>query len=360
VKGLGSRAILCLVVLAAEFVVLEAGLRFAGGSEASPAFQSLFMPDERLGHRLKPNARARYTTTDFSTDLAVNSQGVRDDEDVGPKVPGERRVLVLGDSLVLSVQVPFVETFTELAEARLNQAGGATRWRLINAGVQGYGPIEETLFFEQIGAGFQPDVVVIVLFVGNDAVEANDRESWLDAGGRPAAAGGEVTVNRFRRLVRQSMVLQIVQQRAEVLRWRLVGDTPERPLTSYLADPPAEVRHGLDVTRATVDRLARGASAIGARTVVVLMPARFQTDDADYERLAAIVKGSGGELVRNSASERFREALAPTALPVLDLLPVLQAQPNRMELFFQENVHLTPRGHRVVADALSDFLSRTR
>jgi lysophospholipase L1-like esterase len=316
------------------------------------------MPDARLGHRLKPNARARYTTLDFSTDLAVNSEGVRDDEDIGPKAPDERRVLVLGDSLVLSVQVAFAQTFTELAEARLNRAGGASRWRLINAGVQGYGPVEESLFFEHVGAAFEPDVVLIVLFVGNDAVEAYDRESWLEAGGRPAGAVGEATANRFRRLVRQSMVLQIVQQRVEVLRWRLVGDTPERPLTSYLADPPAEVRRGLEMTRAAVERLAARASAIHARTAIVLMPARFQTDDADYGRLAEIVRAAGGELVRNSASERFRQALAPLGLPLLDLLPVLEAQPNRRDLFFQENVHLTPRGHEVVADALAGFLSR--
>jgi hypothetical protein len=34
------------------------------------------------------------------------------------------------------------------------------------------------------------------------------------------------------------------------------------------------------------------------------------------------------------------------------------AQPDRMGLFFQRNVHLTPRGHAVVADAIAGFLDR--
>ena len=60
--------------------------------------------------------------------------------------------------------------------------------------------------------------------------------------------------------------------------------------------------------------------------------------------------------MRNSATERFATALAPLGLPMLDLLPMLAAQPDRVGLFFQRNVHFTPRGHDVVADALFDFL----
>ena len=65
---------------------------------------------------------------------------------------------------------------------------------------------------------------------------------------------------------------------------------------------------------------------------------------------------SGGELVRNSGTARFREALAPLGLPTLDLLPVLEAQPNRVTLFYQRTIHLTPHGHEVVAGALFEFL----
>ena len=86
------------------------------------------------------------------------------------------------------------------------------------------------------------------------------------------------------------------------------------------------------------------------------MPARFQTDDEDYGHLAETVRAAGGVLVRNSSSERFATALAPLGLPMIDLQPVLAAQPDRVGLFFQRNVHLTARGHEVVAGALYDFM----
>jgi hypothetical protein len=351
-----KRVALAAAILAAQFAVLEAGIRWHGGSEVAPGFQALFTRDPAIGHRLQPGAATRFTTVEFSTDIRINAQGVRDDDDIGPKSADERRVVVLGDSLVLSVQVPAIETFTERLEARLNQAARTVRWRVINAGIQGYGPVQEWFFFDRVAAAFEPDVVLVVTFVGNDAVEAHDTAAWLDAG-RPLQSP-QPAIGRLRALVRSSVVLQIVRLRWDLLRSKLTTAVPERPLASYLAEPPPEIGHGVEVTRHTVEKIAARAASIGARVGVVLMPARFQTDDGDYGRLAQTVARAGGVLVRNSATERFHQGLAPTGLPILDLLPVLERQPDRTGLFFQRNVHLTPRGHAVVAGALFEFLQR--
>jgi hypothetical protein len=348
-------AVLALI-LVAEFVVLEAGMRVAGGTEASPSFQALFMTDPDVGHRLRPGARSLYRTVEFTTDLRINAQGVRDDDDIGPKAANERRVVVLGDSLVLSVQVPLAETFGKILESKLNTADPAHHWRVINAGVQGYCPVEEWFFFDRIAAAFQPDLVIVAPFVANDAVESYDRESWLNAGRPPDVTTTAAAMTRLRRLARASMVVQNIRLRIDLLKSKLTTPGPERPLSSYLADPPPDVVHGLEVSRRAVDLIAKRAEAIGARTALVLMPARFQTDDADYGRLDDTVRHAGGVLVRNSASERFRTALAPLGLPMLDLYPTLAAQPDRVGLFFQRNVHFTPRGHLVAAEAIFSFL----
>jgi len=348
------RIAICAVVLSGEFGVLEAGLRVYGGSEASPAFQSLFMQDPQVGHRPRPNAHARYTTPEFSTDLAINAQGVRDDAPIGPKAPDERRILVLGDSLVLSVQVPLVETFGKRLEARLQATGDGRRWRVINGGVQGYGPVQDWLFFDHVAAAFEPDIVLVVVFVGNDAVEAYDSEDWLEAG--RAVRDESQTVGSVRRVLRGSVVWQLARRRWDQLQARLSTPAPERPLASYLINPPPEIAKGLEISRRSFERISERARGVGAGTALVLMPARFQTDDADYGRFVEIVRQAGGEIERNAATDRFRQAVEPLNLPTLDLLPVLERQPDRSGLFFQRNIHLTPRGHDVVGGALFDFL----
>jgi lysophospholipase L1-like esterase len=349
------RVLIAILVLTVEFAALEGGLRLYGALEGSTTFQSLFMDDPAVGVRLRPNTSIRYTTVEFTTDIAVNGQGVRDDDPIGPKPPGERRVVVLGDSLVLSVQVAQAQTFCEDLERRLNAQGGPDHWRVINAGVQGYGPVQEWFFFDRVAAAFQPDVVLVVTFVGNDAIEAADGAASLEAG-QPIEQD-QPSLTSLRRLIRSSVVLQSVRIRLDQLRGRLTTGTPERPLATYLADPPPIVQQGLDVSRQAIARIADRAAAIGARTGIVLMPARFQTDDPDYGRLSRAVGDAGGTLVRDAASARFHDALAPLGLPMVDLLPALKAQPERMGLFFQRTVHLTPRGHDVVAGALFDFLA---
>ena len=346
------------LILLAQFGVFEVALRTWGHSEAAPAFQGLFIYPE-TGYRLNPNARVRFTTSEFDTEIRINGSGVRDDEEIGPKPPNERRIVLLGDSLVLSVQVPFSQTFGELLEHRLNADPSPYRYRVINAGVQGYGPVEELHFFESMAATLQPDLVIETIFVGNDAEEASRTGSRLKAGGAaPPLAVKDTVATQFRRLVRRSMVLQLLRLRVVSATARFHGllAAPEPPLQSYAASPAPRIAEGLAITRQCVRDIAAVAASQGASTAIALMPARFQVDDADYGRLKEAVTAAGGELQRDAASQRFDAALAELPLPRVDLLPALRRALPGPDLFFQETVHLTPRGHEIVAEALYRFI----
>jgi hypothetical protein len=61
-------------------------------------------------------------------------------------------------------------------------------------------------------------------------------------------------------------------------------------------------------------------------------------------------------MVRDAATARFSDALAPLDVPRLDLLPVMRAALPGPDLFFQQTAHLTPHGHEIVADGLARFL----
>ncbi len=296
-----------LLILAAQFGVFEGALRVWGHSEAAPAFQGLFEDDRAAGYRLKPHANVRFTTSEFTTEIRINPSGVRDDDDIGPKGQDERRVVLLGDSLVLSVQVPFGQTFGELLERRLNARPSANRYRVINAGVQGYGPVEELLFFKSVAARLEPDLVIETIFVGNDAEEALRSAHRLGDGGRTTRAAADTVATRLRRIVRRSMVLQLLRLRVASAAERFRGtlSTPEAPLQSYAAEPGPWIAEGLAVSRQCVREIAAVATAAGARTAVALMPARFQVDDADYGRLKEVVAAAGGDLRRDAATERF-------------------------------------------------------
>ncbi len=354
-----ARLLLFLIILAAQFAIFESALRTWGSSEAAPAFQSLFMGDPHIGYRLQPGAHTRFRTSEFDTVLVINGSGIRDADEIGAKAANEHRIVILGDSMVLAVQVRFEETFGELLEQRLNSGQSQPQFRVINAGVQGYGPVQALLFFTHVAAAFEPDLVILTLYVGNDAEEAASDEQQL-AGAPPAAFERfrDTFSTRLRRIVRRSMVLQVLRVRViESMRpFASRSGAPEPPLQSYAAEPSERIQRGLAVTRRVVEQLSAAASGAGARTAVVLIPARFQLDDDDYGRLHDIVKQAGGELLRDGASQRFATALSGLSVPVFDLLPALRQYPDRSELYFQQTAHLTALGHDAVAHALADFL----
>jgi hypothetical protein len=361
-----SKLCLFLVVMTCEFALFEAGLRLNAGSEAAPSFQRLFMTDPQVGFRLKPGASTRFKTSEFETDIVINSSGTRDDE-IGPKAANERRIVVLGDSLVMAIQVPLAETFCRRLQERLNAdpAAGPYRYRVINAGVQGYGPVQEWLFYQHVAAAFDADVVLIALFAGNDATEAADgAAAVLPASDVPRLPPQSPSVQRApiapgwaRRIVRRSMVLQIVRLRATMLTDRFgPAAALERPLAVYLPAVTPEIARGLKATRECVSRIAGLASERGAKTAVVVLPARFQVNDEDFGYLEGAAREAGTTLVRNAGTDRFDAALTGLPVPVMDALPPLFNAPRRSELFFEGTVHLTPRGHQVVADAIERFL----
>ena len=349
------RWLLLTAIAAVQFAIFETALRTWGHSEAAPAFQSLFVPDPAIGYRLRPGARVRFTTAEFDTRININDQGVRDDAPIGPKPPDERRIVVLGDSLVLAVQVDEQQTFCRLLEERLNRNGGPIRYRVINAGVQGYGPVEELLFFRHVARAFQPDLVITTVFVGNDIEEALGSAPRLRE--RPLTEViSESTVTRLRRIVRRSMVLQILRLRVVAItsRFSWGGAPPEPPLQSYAEHPAPRIAEGLAIARDCIKAIADEAAGVGARTMVMLMPARFQVNDEDYGHLKKAVEGAGGRLVRDAATARFDEALTPLPVPRFDALPGLRAA--GPDVFFLQTVHLTPRGHEVVAAELEAFI----
>jgi lysophospholipase L1-like esterase len=89
----------------------------------------------------------------------INLQGLRDDRPVGPKAAGERRLLILGDSVTFGGKVRTDQTYPYRLEQSLRQVG--LPWRVLNAGVAGYDSAQEADWLELFGWKLQPDALAI-------------------------------------------------------------------------------------------------------------------------------------------------------------------------------------------------------
>src|SRR5215831_2720375 len=185
------RALLDASVVAAALVVglgiAEIALRLIGFS-----YPPFHQPDPLTGLRLRPNTSGWYRK-EGQAYVATNSQGLRDSERPLTKPSGTYRILMLGDSYPEALQVNVEIAFWRLLEQRLEACAfkSAKHIDVINLGVSGFGTGQELRMLQTRGLAYQPDLVILAFFPGND-VRNNSRELepdkmrpfyLLDAGG---------------------------------------------------------------------------------------------------------------------------------------------------------------------------------
>lgn len=133
-----------------------------------PEFNRL---DVKYGWAPRPGVEGLYAF-EGRTRLAINAEGFRDIEHNTGKVPGVFRIAVLGDSFTEGREVPLDQTFwkvmeTELAACTLRDAGAV---EVLGFGVNGYGAAQELMVLRDKVWKYEPDVVVLAFFTGNDVV----------------------------------------------------------------------------------------------------------------------------------------------------------------------------------------------
>lgn len=104
--------------------------------------------------------------------VELNAKGLRDGEISYKKPDGERRILVLGDSVAFGWGVSQGEVFSDQMEPLLREQTGM-EWQVINAGVNGYNTEQEATFLRTEGMRYAPDYVLLI-YVSNDVDPAID------------------------------------------------------------------------------------------------------------------------------------------------------------------------------------------
>ncbi len=116
---------------------------------------------EAYGYLHKPGYRARLQ----GVDVVINEHGLRSPSVPIKKPEGTRRLLILGDSVVLGWGAPQDSIFPALLDRDLDRPG--TPVDVIAAGVGSWNTRTEYEWLRARGFAFEPDVVLL-LVVGND------------------------------------------------------------------------------------------------------------------------------------------------------------------------------------------------
>ncbi|MEG3974948.1 SGNH/GDSL hydrolase family protein [Microcoleus sp. herbarium8] len=178
-KNLGVNLGLILGSLFMGVVIGEVGLRVAGvegypkiGAFVDSAPTRFHTADPDLGWKLKPGVSGEWKGEGESF-VQVNSEGLRDREHTKAKPPNTLRIAVLGDSFTEAIHVPVEQTFWSKLERKLGNCEAVKERKnveVINFGVMGYGTAQELVMLRKKVWDYNPDIVVLAFFTGNDII----------------------------------------------------------------------------------------------------------------------------------------------------------------------------------------------
>ena len=119
-----------------------------------------------LGWKHRPHETAYFCNPveRFKTLCKTNSHGLRDDEYTYSKPQGVLRILLLGDSATVGLEVEKEKVIDSVLEKLIHPQRAC---EVLNAGVRGYGTDQSYLFLTHEGIRYDPDIVIYV-FVEND------------------------------------------------------------------------------------------------------------------------------------------------------------------------------------------------
>jgi hypothetical protein len=270
----------------------------------------------------------------------VNSLGFVDEEFQRPREPGIGRIAALGDSFAVAA-VPYRENFLTLLDDLLDRDA---RWEVMNFGVSGVSPREYLHVYRTQARFFDPDLVLLCFFIGNDFREL--RPSSLLHGGslyffaiarRLWAIGAEP---RFSRDETDSLGEDTFRA-VELKRVKLAAPDLDRETARRYP--------------ATFRQLREIATELGPRLRVVIIPDEYQVNPQLLPELLGGTEAAAAYDVEQP-SRRLREFLDSERIPYLDLLEPLRAAEAQGRTYIPNNTHWNARGNRVAAEALARWL----
>jgi hypothetical protein len=362
--------------LALGLLVLEIGLRLTCPTDKFLSEHQIF------GTYHIPNSQGWHCSREFRVWIEINSKGLRDQEYSYGKTPGVHRTLILGDSFADGLQVSLADTFQARLEQQLNEQHHGQKFEVINGGVFGWGTGRQLHFFREEGYKYQPDVVLLMFYVGNDVIEnledfaaLTELEKQARSGSRPEPGEGDETPLALNRIAGSSLaksrlyqaVRNIALRSPKITQWLISWRIKPERFTHYdiyLAQQPVDIERGWGITKIFLKQLQEEVEKRNATMYVMVIPASVQiydelwqvATDLYFQDLAATA------MDRNKPDAHLIKILDELNIPYHFLLPSFQAYASTTSdyLYYPHDGHWNVQGHALASQVIYDYLLEQR
>jgi lysophospholipase L1-like esterase len=329
------------------------------------------------------------TGSEFDVQVKYNNFGLHAPDYTLEKPPGVFRIVVVGDSFPQAVQVEIEQAFPQLIQQQLNGTS-AQKIEVINLSVDAYGTDRELLLYAALGWQFQPDLVLLSLFTGNDIQDNEinlERRRYGYPTDRPFFTLQQGQGTQLLQLHNSLVFDAALYPDSPVFSWLRdlqmhqsstpVDDPPEHPLVvspapNYELEYPVELGVFLPddahwarawaLTEALILQFRDLVKMQGIPFAAFIIPDRRAVHAEDWSATLAAYGDTLPALRQadpTAPGTRLADFLAANAIPALDLTWELrawaQSKPGQ-RLYLPDNGHFNPNGHAVTAARLAGWL----
>ena len=350
-----------LVASLLAVLFLELGLALFYPIPFSLEKNMYFESDPYTGFRNKPFGSGHFPN---GVEAIANSRGQRDDEVEIPKPDGVFRVLVIGDSFTVGANVEQEEVYVQVLEEILNDVADKPI-EVVNAGTGGWNPFQYAQFYEYYGQAFEPDLVIVGFFVGNDtyidATQVEDTRSAVLGRRLPRDVGQGRRVQALVFLYEHSHIARALmragpndltferEQCDEFTDYYLALQANR--LHNHVAEPsPTEKAH-IAANADQLQRIQMLASNSGVPFLVVIFPDENQVNPALQARLVSSEEINTYDF--DMPQPLLHELFDERGISYLDLTDAIRADERCL---YMNDTHWVSAGHRFVAEQIRAHL----
>ena len=346
-----------LFLLVSVGLGLEAGVRVVIPQALILDPPDLWEPSSEIGWRRRPNSRVWVNTAGREVEICTDARGDRIDCDAREERSCERRILVIGDSFVAALAVPFRETVWSRLERDTGACADVT-------GVGGYGMSQYVeIARERLrDPTNRYDLVILNFFSGNDFTKDADRiPSYrlvelgkATLGPRPPDDEEQSPLSRLSYRVNRWLGSHSHAYVAALLAVRRLAD-PSTRLTGLGDALRRSTLRGrlLKETVRGIQLVSDEAERAESALLLVVIPNRTQVMDPRGARIVALFPSFEGDVDMNLVTHRFVPRVEKIRnVEIVDLLPRLRE--HATEASWTLDRHLSSQGHELWFEALRE------
>jgi GDSL-like Lipase/Acylhydrolase family len=332
-------------------VVLSVGLTLLGVELVLPLFVDvtdginwMAVPGVGLGYR--PNQEGRYIRPGIDARFHINGSGFNNPHEyTTARVPGVRRIALVGDSYVEAFQVNPEDALYSVLESKI--AGDGLAAEVYSFGISGFGTAQILRLVQDTVLSYTPDLV-IYLFISNDVADSSaclERAEFklqydLSDDGRllelPAA---RYELSWWKGLIRQSRLMRYLFVQRKLI--EMIQGWSHPPVTAAARSTGPCAERSWKIVDALLGDLQQRLSERGIPLLVVW-------------------EGDNDTLKTEDVREGLERIAAKRQIALVDLTAALNAEGAKTGRSFRiaGDGHWNADGHRVAGTVLAPVVER--